>query len=1702
MAYNLQTMARNSQKDINLHEDNRNPRGTWSDGATIWVADAARAKLFGYPLQGSAPTREFGLHGNNANPWGIWSDGSVIWVVDRSETKLFAYDLSTQSRNPGRDIELSSGNSSPAGAWSDGLNIWVADDAGSKLYAYRTTDGQTDGGKDFSTLQAAGNTTPAGLWSDGRTIWVSDTGTSKVYAYNLPISRNANLHSITIDEESIQNPSSETENRHYIKTRPERVTVSAAPQHPRATVVILPADADNAQEGHQFQMGNNSHDFTITVTAQDGSTAKTYRVKVITLAGKPTIEKVTPGKDSLEIVWKHPDDTGGVETNQIYYYNLRHIRSDATDRSDGEWTFAYLVWFVEPAAPLRYTIEGLDNGVSYDLQVQAWTRAGNSSWSETATGTPSATNSPAFDEGTTAGRSIAENAPTNTPIGKPITATDADQEDTLAYSLAGSDRDHFSIDSSSGQIRVSSDLDFETRQQYILQVQVTDGLNVAGETDNTVDATITVTIDVENLDEPGSLDLPDTAKPPRDTVPITVPTPTDEDGDVTEVTWQWSKSSFSLTGFVNIRQGTSASYTPTSGDIDHYLRVRANYTDPQGPGKTVSATTSSTVGESPNQAPAFTGTLVQREVDENTPANTPIGEPITATDPDEGDDLTYSLTGTDASRFSIDRSSGQLRTKLDLDYETKQQYTLQVQVTDGTADATITVTITVTNAEEPGTITVLPSTPAVHVALTATLIDPDGSITNTAWQWRQRDTLQGSSWQNISGETSASYTPTQTGRYLQVTAKYDDGHGTGKSAVRETAVSVTNTPPSFSTNPSSIDIQENNTEGAQVGTPINASDANGDPLTYGLRDTNASSRHAASFSIDDNGQIKVAPGVRLDHEPQPTYRVTVEVTDGRDSSGNADSVVDDSLELTINVTDANDPGVVTFGNPYPQNGLAITASLADQDGLIASSETWQWAQSDNAEGPWNNISGATQFSYTPLPADLDKYLQATVTYTDSTYGGNQTASALTDNPVDEPIQLTLDNYELEVFENTLEGWPLLGDLPRVNNSNDQVTYSISGNDSGKYSIDELDGEIRVKKTDNLDHETNPQDTLTLRVEDKSGASDTAQVTINIKNLMEDDETKILTIPGHGTITWTRIAETQFLMARNQSGVRKPEFELNAQLDPCFREGQPGDEQLLIRTDYEKYDQYQLDMWWDGDTLKYRDPRRSQEWTGYNITQPDITYARGTNETCPAVYLDLWNDPDTLYALDTSHRLIKAYDLLAAGTQYERDHARDIPLSQDHYRSHHEIQGIWGDEDHIWVNRAAQAAVYEDLHIAAYSRSTFLRQTDADFDLSTEAIRPFRTILDAHLLEGVLWTIDLSDREAIYGRNPGNLADVNTCSDSSVTNKTQSALPKQYLRVTRQGNLLYALNYGSQSIDTYDVSSCPPTETESEFDYQEIEHLPGHGLQAVPTGISTDDGLLMYFSFPTGEIRHIGKILPTVVEDSHTITIRENTDDGVHGSRRQPAGLPFRVRSEQKIGQYNWHLEDPNDEEKSTGCGDMPASDDKSDASHFDCSYSGSRQQSLQILTRKEKWFDHEEQSSYTFTLRVKDVDDDTDSVTLTIELKDVDETPARPGRPELSNIGQQSIRVNWSKVTKLVGQATPRTDLDLITGYIVEYTPRRRNHPAGPPERRRHNHPGPDGPHPQHPLHRPGESRQRTRPRETLPLRGDQDPPQPQADPG
>ena len=110
------------------------------------------------------------------------------------------------------------------------------------------------------------------------------------------------------------------------------------------------------------------------------------------------------------------------------------------------------------------------------------------------------------------------------------------------------------------------------------------------------------------------------------------------------------------------------------------------------------------VVSAPNSKPTFPSTENgARSVAENTRANMDIGDPVAATDVD-ADTLTYSLSGTDADDFSINTSTGRLRTQAALDYETKDTYQVTVSVHDGTpdttVDASIDVTITVTDVNE------------------------------------------------------------------------------------------------------------------------------------------------------------------------------------------------------------------------------------------------------------------------------------------------------------------------------------------------------------------------------------------------------------------------------------------------------------------------------------------------------------------------------------------------------------------------------------------------------------------------------------------------------------------------------------------------------------------------------------------------------------------------------------------------------------------------------------------------------------------------------------------------------------------------------------------------------------------------------------------------------------------------------------------
>ena len=111
------------------------------------------------------------------------------------------------------------------------------------------------------------------------------------------------------------------------------------------------------------------------------------------------------------------------------------------------------------------------------------------------------------------------------------------------------------------------------------------------------------------------------------------------------------------------------------------------------------------IGTFNNDPPDFGADTATRSVTEEMPVNVIVGAPVTATDL-EGAAVTYTLEGTDSDNFRIDASSGQIRTRTELDYETQESHSVTVRATDATGGtATIAVTINVIDIDEQTRVT-------------------------------------------------------------------------------------------------------------------------------------------------------------------------------------------------------------------------------------------------------------------------------------------------------------------------------------------------------------------------------------------------------------------------------------------------------------------------------------------------------------------------------------------------------------------------------------------------------------------------------------------------------------------------------------------------------------------------------------------------------------------------------------------------------------------------------------------------------------------------------------------------------------------------------------------------------------------------------------------------------------------------------------
>ena len=553
-----------------------------------------------------------------------------------------------------------------------------------------------------------------------------------------------------------------------------------------------------------------------------------------------------------------------------------------------------------------------------------------------------------------------------------------------------------------------------------------------------------------------------------------------------------------------------------------------------------------------NEPPAFPDGPGTRSIDENTQSGEPIGEPVTADDP-EGDDLKYSLGGKDAESFEIDPSTGQLRTNAELDHEKRDTYEVEVSVTEDDGNSgqegtrglknprgvlgarspdpqpadTTTITIMVEDQNEPPEVSGQTSVDydendTAEVA-TYTASDPEGA--NITWSLLSDDAEKFSIDDGVLKFTDAPNFEepgdANTDNVYLVTIEASDGTDSHTLEVTVTVTEV-NEPPVFDEGTAARSIAENAAMGTDFGDPFAATDLDeGAILTYTLGGVGA-----ASFEIDESsGQLRTKAA--LDYETTPSYTVTVSVRDSKDAAGNSDTAVDNTITVTINVTNVDEDGEVTFSSTQPQVGTELTATLTDPDGSITA-DTRKWETSSDGSSNWTVISTATSDSYTPVAADENKYLKATASYTDGE-GSGKSAEAVSANPVQAaPVTNVAPAFDTptetrarSVAENTAAGQDIGAPVAATDADTDTLTYSLDEDDATVFHIVPESGQLRTKEA--LDHEAEDSYTVTVTAADPSTASAYIEVTITVTDVDEPPPApaipmvKAAATDGHNTL---------------------------------------------------------------------------------------------------------------------------------------------------------------------------------------------------------------------------------------------------------------------------------------------------------------------------------------------------------------------------------------------------------------------------------------------------------------------------------------------------------------------------------------------------------------------------------------------------------
>ena len=699
-------------------------------------------------------------------------------------------------------------------------------------------------------------------------------------------------------------------------------------------------------------------------------------------------------------------------------------------------------------------------------------------------------------------RAVAENMPAGTDVGDPVSATDAD-ENTLAYLLSGDDASAFSIDDD-GQLKTSAPLNHEVKSSYTVTITVSDG----GLTD-----TINVTISVTDANDAPvfNKELPTTLSIAENTAAANIGdafTATDEDGDTLTYSIQTLND---VTPFrIDTANGQLQTLRPLDFEEETSYTVTIAVEDDNGGSDEIEVTITVTDVDE-NVAPVFTDgdSATTREVAENTGAGVNIGNPVAATDADE-DTLEYTLGGDDAAAFDIGSTTGQLRTKSPLDYETENAYSVTITVSDGNGgSAEIAVTISVTDVDENRapifsdgdntTREIAENTGAgVNIGTPVAATDANSGDTLTY-------SLGGTDASSFSINTANGQLRThaaldhETQDTYSVTIMVRDGNGGSDSitvTINVTDVDENRAPVFTDGDRTTREVAENTASGVNIGNPVAATDVNNDNLTYSLGGTNA-----AAFRINSiNGQLRTRAA--LDYETKPSYSVTITVED--DNGGSAE------ISVTINVTDVDENRAPEFSD-----GTSATRSVAENTAAGENIEAAVAATDADNNTLTYSLGGTDAASFSIVSGTGQ--LQTSAALDHETKDSYSVTVTVSDGSLTDSISVTINITDINenrapefsdgtsatrsVAENTGAGENIGAPVAATDADNNTLTYTLGGTNASSFSIDSGTGQLKTSAV--LDYETKDSYEVTITVSDRNGGSDSITVTINVTDIAEN-----------------------------------------------------------------------------------------------------------------------------------------------------------------------------------------------------------------------------------------------------------------------------------------------------------------------------------------------------------------------------------------------------------------------------------------------------------------------------------------------------------------------------------------------------------------------------------------------------------------------